>query len=95
MFHQSFYVYCFFSQYLWLYRISYLYNGVLGLICTFVVGYVVSLITRKVFNEELKPMDPNLFIPPVARRLERMWDKPLNMKEISESDEDLKMGNKY
>lgn len=24
-----------------------------------------------------------------------MWDKPLNMKELSESDEDLKVGSKY
>lgn len=54
---------------------------------TVLVGYAVSYITRKVTGEEIRPMDPNLFIPPLARKLEKQWDRPLNLKTLTEMDD--------
>lgn len=76
-----------------MYKISYLYNGVLGLLVTLIVGYLVSYVTRKITGEAVGPMDPNLFVPPLARKLEKQWDKPLNLKTLSESEEDLRNAN--
>lgn len=64
-----------------------MYNGVFGLLLTLIVGYIVSYVTRKVTGEEIRPMDPNLFVPPLARKLEKQWDRPLNLKTISEIEE--------
>lgn len=73
-----------------MYKVSYLYNGLVGLIITFVVGYIISYVTRKVTGEVIGPMDPNLFVPPLARRLEKRWDKPLNLNTLCESEEDVR-----
>lgn len=62
----------------------------MGLLVTLFVGYSISYITRKVTGEVIGPMDPNLFVPPLAKRLEKRWDQPLNLKSLSESDEDLR-----
>ncbi|KAF2884191.1 hypothetical protein ILUMI_21973 [Ignelater luminosus] len=70
------------SEYFWLYRLSYLYNGVFGLLSTFIVGYFVSFIISKISNKKPKHMDPNLFIPPIARRM-RKWNECLNSVEES------------
>ncbi|XP_066154318.1 putative sodium-dependent multivitamin transporter [Euwallacea fornicatus] len=55
----------------WLYRVSYLYNGVIGLVVTFVVGYIASLIARQITRKTIKDenYDPNLFARPLARDL--------------------------
>ncbi|KAK5645782.1 hypothetical protein RI129_004246 [Pyrocoelia pectoralis] len=54
-------------DYFWLYRLSYLYNGALGLICTFTVGFVASKISNKVSMAKPGNLDPNLFVPLVTR----------------------------
>lgn len=64
-----------------------MYNGILGLFVTLIVGYATSYVTRKITGEEIRPMDPNLFVPPLARRLEKQWDRPLNMKTLTEVDD--------
>lgn len=75
------------SEYFWLYRVSYLYNGVFGLIATCVVGYVISWLIDKIAGTEKRPMNPNLFIPPLARRLEKQWETPLKMNEMKSYEE--------
>ncbi|KAB0798172.1 hypothetical protein PPYR_09165 [Photinus pyralis] len=46
-------------EYFWLYRLSYMYNGVIGFLCTFVVGIVLSIICNKVAGQTPK-VDSNL-----------------------------------
>ncbi|XP_025829911.1 putative sodium-dependent multivitamin transporter [Agrilus planipennis] len=70
------------SDYFWLYRISYLYNGVVGLIATMVVGIFVSYIIYCVRGRKEVQMDPNLFVPPLARRLEKRWGTLQNSSEV-------------
>ncbi|XP_076262744.1 putative sodium-dependent multivitamin transporter isoform X2 [Rhynchophorus ferrugineus] len=59
------------SDYFWLYRVSYLYNGLFGFLTTFVIGYVASLIVRTVKGKWVKDenYDPNLFIQPLSKKL--------------------------
>ncbi|KAF5294065.1 hypothetical protein FQA39_LY13539 [Lamprigera yunnana] len=63
------------SEYFWLYRISYLYNGVLGLIFTVVIGYIVSFVTNKVNGTVPENLDPNLFIPCIAKKMKKSSEK--------------------
>lgn len=83
------------SEYFWLYKVSYLYNGVMGFLITMVIGYLVSYVARKVTGEVVAPMDPNLFVPPLAKKMERLWDKPLNTNTMTLSDEDLSDQKKF
>lgn len=76
---------CFCRDYLWLYKVSYLYNGVAGLLITFVVGYAASYVFRKIAGEAIRPMDPNLFVPPLSKRFKKRWDDAHNMKTLSET----------
>ncbi|KAB0798659.1 hypothetical protein PPYR_09652 [Photinus pyralis] len=69
------------DNYLWLYRVSYLYNGVLGLSGTFFVGYVVSFVLRKVTNAHSDGKDPNLFIPILAKKMRK--EKMRREKEMA------------
>lgn len=55
-----------------------------------IVGYLVSYLTRKLMKEDIRPMDTNLFVPPLARKLEKQWDRPLNMKTVEEFEEDAR-----
>lgn len=64
-----------------------MYNGVAGLLLTFIIGYVVSYVMRKITGEAVRPMDPNLFVPPLARKLEKQWDRPLNLKTLNEAED--------
>ncbi|KAF7285216.1 hypothetical protein GWI33_011539 [Rhynchophorus ferrugineus] len=59
------------DDYFWLYRVSYLYNGVAGLVVTLVVGYVTSIVTRKISGRRVEDekYDPYLFVPPLAKRM--------------------------
>ncbi|KAJ8917418.1 hypothetical protein NQ315_005464 [Exocentrus adspersus] len=86
------------SQYFWLYRVSYLYNGVFGIIITMLLGYLVSFITRRFGGKRVEDedYDPNLFIPCIAKKL-RAKNGPINLTnlaELSASDENLKNGLK-
>lgn len=68
------------TEYFWLYRLSYLYNGVFGLICTFVVGLVASVLCNKIFGTKSKNSDPNLFIPFIAKKMrKRMNDDEIEL----------------
>ncbi|XP_066257278.1 putative sodium-dependent multivitamin transporter [Euwallacea similis] len=77
----------------WLYRVSYLYNGVIGLVVTFVIGYIASLIVRKITRRAIKDenYDPNLFARPLARDLTigRDEKKEFQLVKKSESVEDI------
>ncbi|GBP37991.1 Putative sodium-dependent multivitamin transporter [Eumeta japonica] len=56
------------NDYLYPYRISYLWTCPIGFLWVMVVGSLVSLYTRRV----RKPLDPSLFVPPLAARLRRL-----------------------
>ncbi|CAL7950460.1 unnamed protein product [Xylocopa violacea] len=59
------------SSYFYLYRISYMWYNPLGLLITMVVGYVISLITNRIFRKDAREPDPSLFIPFLASRIRR------------------------
>lgn len=65
-----------FSEYFWLYRLSYLYTGVIGMLTTFVIGYIVSC----VFKKDNSALDPHLFIPPLERKIRKL--KETMAKEV-------------
>ncbi|KAB0798657.1 hypothetical protein PPYR_09650 [Photinus pyralis] len=70
-------------EYFWLYRLSYLYNGFIGFICTLVVGFMVSWISNKFTGLALENTDPDLFVPCVARRIkERVKCNQINMRSL-------------
>lgn len=77
-----------------MYRVSYLYNGVFGLLLTVLVGYIASLAVKKICSRPEKQYDPNLFIPPLEKRLrKKRIDEPFNLGHVpnlSTSQEDLK-----
>lgn len=75
---------------------SYLYNGVFGVLITLIIGYVVSFITRKFDGRRVEDekYDPNLFVPCIAKRL-KTSEAPVNLTsltEFSSSNENLKNG---
>ncbi|XP_044729076.1 putative sodium-dependent multivitamin transporter [Chrysoperla carnea] len=55
------------SQYFYLYRLSYLWVCVIGFLLTFIIGYVVSLLT----GSNTEKLNPDLFVPPLANKLRR------------------------
>ncbi|XP_076762932.1 putative sodium-dependent multivitamin transporter isoform X1 [Xylocopa sonorina] len=59
------------SSYFYLYRVSYMWYNPLGLLITMVVGYVISLITNRIFRKDAREPDPSLFIPFLASRIRR------------------------
>lgn len=59
-----------------------MYNGVLGLLSTYIIGYIVSVIINIVENNPQDSLDPHLFIPPVAKRLHRQQAQFLTMKKV-------------
>ncbi|KRT80548.1 hypothetical protein AMK59_8463 [Oryctes borbonicus] len=74
------------SEYFWLYRVSYLYYGVFGLLSTLIAGTVASFIFSKISNEAKEEiLDPNLFIPPLAKKLRRRLGQSLAMATLSGS----------
>ncbi|XP_050302093.1 putative sodium-dependent multivitamin transporter [Anthonomus grandis grandis] len=70
------------SQYLWVYRVSYLYNGVAGLLTTFLAGFLISWVIRlacgKTINQE--NYDSRLFIPMIAKKVEKININKTNLK---------------
>ncbi|XP_060526384.1 putative sodium-dependent multivitamin transporter [Cylas formicarius] len=73
------------DDYFWLYRVSYLYNGVIGLLITFIVGYLVSFGTRKLFGKRVddEHYDPSLFIPPLEKRLRRKMKISMQLTDFN------------
>ncbi|CAG9823598.1 unnamed protein product [Phaedon cochleariae] len=72
------------SDYLWIHRVSYLYNGVFGLVITLVIGLLFSYIIEKCSNKPKKDYDPNLFIPPLAKRLRRKMNSTFTLTTLPE-----------
>ncbi|XP_057657298.1 putative sodium-dependent multivitamin transporter isoform X2 [Diorhabda carinulata] len=85
------------KTYLWIHRVSYLYNGVFGLVITFVIGIVLSFVINR-YSTQTKIHDPNLFIPPLARKLRKKYGETINLANmdlaVSNSREYLKNGHK-
>ncbi|KAF7263440.1 hypothetical protein GWI33_002287, partial [Rhynchophorus ferrugineus] len=56
-------------DYMWLYRVSYLYNGVFGFLATLIIGYSASFIIRRITGRtiEQENYDHNLFIPCLSK----------------------------
>lgn len=82
----------FFSDFPWLYRVSYLYTGLIGMVITFAVGYFLSLLIRKVTKTptDEETYDPNVFVEPLSKKLltrERRI-KIVSSVEMSEAKED-------
>ncbi|XP_045471086.1 putative sodium-dependent multivitamin transporter [Harmonia axyridis] len=69
------------SSYFWLYKVSYLYLGVFGLICTLLVGYISSMCFQRSDSEERAINNPDLFIPPLSKRLAKKRNN--NLTRIS------------
>ncbi|CAG9862884.1 unnamed protein product [Phyllotreta striolata] len=71
------------GEYLWIHRVSYLYNGLFGIIVTLVVGYVISFAFQKLSNQKPnQTLDPNLFIPPLAKRLRKKNGDSFHLNSI-------------
>ncbi|ERL93958.1 hypothetical protein D910_11244 [Dendroctonus ponderosae] len=84
------------SDYPWPYRVSYLYNGVIGLFITFTVGYLTSFIIRRLNQRRVEDEDynPDLFIPPLSKRLltKRSQNNVFHLVRRTESCENLEIG---
>jgi hypothetical protein len=57
------------SSYFYLYRISYMWYSVLGFLITFMLGLLVSALSRAINGSRNANLDPNLFFPMIARRI--------------------------
>lgn len=72
-----------------------MYNGVFGLFITVFVGYIVSIAVRKIWSRPVRNYDPNLFIPPLEKKLrKKMKDEPFNLDfvpNLSTSKDNLKI----
>ncbi|KAI4465484.1 sodium-coupled monocarboxylate transporter [Holotrichia oblita] len=74
------------TEYFWLYRVSYLYNGVFGLLSTLIFGTLASFISRKLIdntNTEDDCIDPNLFVPPLAKKIRNRLEKSMKLVTVS------------
>lgn len=79
------------DEYLWIYKLSYLWYSVMGLLITIIVGYMFSLIFAKLswdhndiiyINSNRNCINYDLFVPPLSRRLK---NKALKRKEMIEN----------
>lgn len=77
------------SEYFWLYRISYLYNGVVGLLVTLIIGYLVSVIVRKISGRRVEDenYNPDLFIPCLSKKLQKDNNLSLDAIDMYHSNE--------
>ncbi|KAG5308544.1 SC5A8 protein, partial [Pseudoatta argentina] len=57
------------SSYFYLYRISYMWYSPLGFLITFILGLIISNISRLFFKKQNDELDTNLFFPVLARRI--------------------------
>ncbi|XP_029051314.1 putative sodium-dependent multivitamin transporter isoform X2 [Osmia bicornis bicornis] len=58
-------------SYFYLYRISYMWYSPMGLTITLLVGYLTSLLAKRICQKDTREPDPNLFTPLVASRIKR------------------------
>jgi len=58
------------SSYFYLYRISYMWYSLIGFLLTFVLGLLISNLSRLfIKNQKNHVLDTNLFFPVIARRI--------------------------
>ncbi|XP_018397564.1 PREDICTED: putative sodium-dependent multivitamin transporter [Cyphomyrmex costatus] len=57
------------SSYFYLYRISYMWYSPLGFLITFMLGLIISNLSRLFFKTQNDELDTNLFFPVLARRI--------------------------
>ncbi|XP_018301707.1 putative sodium-dependent multivitamin transporter isoform X1 [Mycetomoellerius zeteki] len=57
------------SSYFYLYRISYMWYSPLGFLITFMLGLVISNLSRLIFKKQNDELDTDLFFPVLARRI--------------------------
>lgn len=80
-----FHILFFYRTYLWPHRVSYLYNGVFGLVITIIVGYIASFLVRKICSRPIEDYDPNLFIPPLEKRLrKKRQEQPFHFGHVAD-----------
>nr|XP_034178422.1 putative sodium-dependent multivitamin transporter [Osmia lignaria] len=58
-------------SYFYLYRISYMWYSPMGLTITLLVGYLTSLLAKRICQKDTREPDPNLFTPLLASRIKR------------------------
>lgn len=68
-----------FSDYLWLYRVTFLYNAVFGFLYTFIGGYIFSFIAELLDKGNIKNPNADLLIGPVARRIRKQNSNSANV----------------
>lgn len=68
---------------MWLYRVSYLYNGVFGVVITLIVGYIASILIDKALGRKIPNRDPDLFIPPLAKKLRSKPNEGTKMTSLA------------
>ncbi|XP_018372823.1 PREDICTED: putative sodium-dependent multivitamin transporter isoform X2 [Trachymyrmex cornetzi] len=57
------------SSYFYLYRISYMWYSLLGFLITFLIGLLISNLSRLFIRNENSELDTDLFFPVIARRI--------------------------
>lgn len=83
----------------YLYRLSYMWLGVLGLIVCIFVGLAISFLASHVLNihpRNVNHLDPNLFVPPVAKCLlkkQRLACERTQSDESSPKVEDIELNH--
>jgi solute carrier family 5 (sodium-coupled monocarboxylate transporter), member 8/12 len=86
---------------MYLFRLSYMYAGMIGFLVVYILGLLFSYILKctKYYNNDAMYLDesrtlinPDLFLPPIAKVLEKRNQKNLNtpMKHV-----DHALNNKY
>ncbi|XP_011171988.2 putative sodium-dependent multivitamin transporter [Solenopsis invicta] len=89
------------SSYFYLYRISYMWYSPLGFLITFILGLLISNLSRLFSKKQKDKLDPNLYFPVISRRIRYRRNKieddgisPLDRKysfndEIYEKDNNI------
>ncbi|EGI69870.1 Putative sodium-dependent multivitamin transporter [Acromyrmex echinatior] len=82
------------SSYFYLYRISYMWYSPIGLLMTFILGLLVSNLSRLFIKNQNDELNTNLFFPMIARRIrhrrhnnKKNKENPLLNRRYSHSDE--------
>ncbi|XP_018354036.1 PREDICTED: putative sodium-dependent multivitamin transporter [Trachymyrmex septentrionalis] len=71
------------SSYFYLYRISYMWYCPIGLLMTFILGLLVSNLSRLFIKNQNDEIDTNLFFPMIARRIRHRRHNNKKNKENS------------
>ncbi|KAH0953399.1 hypothetical protein HN011_005869 [Eciton burchellii] len=75
------------SSYFYLYRISYMWYSVLGFLITFMLGLLVSALSRAINGSRNANLDPNLFFPMIARRIRSRQRHDVEIADVCSNHE--------